>query len=181
MNKLKFLTTFFKDYRIGAFSPSSKHVAQRITSEIRSEYRNLVEYGPGEGVVTRGLLRSLPVEGRVVAIETNRDFVESLRIIGDSRLTVISGDVGSVISNPDGINLPSVDVVVSGIPFSFIKPAARERVIKQTHDLLSERGRFIVYQHSRLVEPILKKYFRTVRRYYEIRNFLPYFVMVAEK
>ncbi|MBI4090809.1 MAG: methyltransferase type 11, partial [Candidatus Komeilibacteria bacterium] len=46
---------------------------------------------------------------------------------------------------------------------------------------LSAGGTFLVYQYSPLVLPILKKYFKKVKLYYEVRNLFPYFIMVAEK
>jgi phospholipid N-methyltransferase len=71
--------------------------------------------------------------------------------------------------------------VISGIPFTLFASREREAVIRNTHELLSPNGIFVVYQYSPFVFPILKKFFSDVEISFEPRNFLPYFIMRARK
>ncbi|MBI4094554.1 MAG: methyltransferase domain-containing protein [Candidatus Liptonbacteria bacterium] len=181
MRHLRFLFRVLKDYKIGAFSVSSRYVAERILREMPEGCRVVVEYGAGDGAITKRLLRALPAGGRVVAIEQNRELAAELRQIADRRLTVIEDDILSVLRNPARLGLREVDAVISGVPFSFFKKDAREEIIVRTSALLRRSGVFLVYQYSFLAFPTLKRFFREVDVRFEPRNFLPYFIMVAAK
>ena len=182
MGRLKeFMKTAIKDYRVGALAPTSQKAARRIVGLLKPGCRYLIEYGPGNGAVTRAILERLPPTGQVVAIEINLNFARSLQTISDRRLRVIAGDALEFIQRPDIIGLPQVETIISGIPFSFLKPARRQEIIQNTRELLTKDGLFLVYQLSPLILPTLKQHFRRVRVAFEPRNFLPYFIMAAEK
>lgn len=181
MSKIKFLKTAARDYRVGALTRSSPYVVQKIIKEIEPSYAYLVEYGAGDGVITRHLLGSLPPDGKLVAVETNDDFIRELETIGDKRFTAVHDDVQAVSKQLFKLPLPRIDAVISGIPFSFLRRENRIEIVRNTYHALHENGKFILYQHSPLMFPILKRHFRHVRISFEPRNFLPYFIMVGKK
>ena len=87
-----FLKNAILGKKVGAISVSSKYVIKRVLKEIEGEnYKNIVEYGPGDGVLTRELLKLLPRDGKLVVIETDNNFIKHLEKIRDKRLTVIRG------------------------------------------------------------------------------------------
>jgi phospholipid N-methyltransferase len=178
---VQFIKTALKDYKVGAVTPSSRYVVERLVRELPSGVKFVLEYGAGDGVITKGLLRVLPQDGKLVAFELNRDFVEKLQEINDPRLMVIEEDVAVASGRLWTYGLPRIDAVVSGIPFSFLKPEVRRKIAEHTHAALAPHGRFIVYQFSPLMAPHLKRSFRRMRTVLELRNFPPYFVMVGEK
>ncbi|MBI2514981.1 hypothetical protein HYV91_02225 [Candidatus Wolfebacteria bacterium] len=181
-NKVKFLKAALQDYKVGALTPSSKFVVRRILKELNPEYKFIVEYGAGDGVITKEILKILPRDGRLVAIELNGDFIGDLRNIEDERLIVIHDDVNNVCKKISQFGLPKIDVVISGIPFSLIKPKIRREIIKNTYNMVSSSGRLIIYQTSPLMLPHLKRFCGTnVRWFFEPRNLVPYFIMVGEK
>jgi len=181
MNNIDFIKTAIKDYKIGALTSSSKYVVNDIANALRPEDKYVVEYGAGDGVITKGILARLPSDGRLIALELNEDFIKELKKISDPRLMILEKDVREVVQDPKRIGLPRIDVVVSGIPFTLFNPEVRERIIEDTHHMLSPNGLFVVYQYSPLVFPILKKIFAEVKLSFEPRNFLPYFIMRARK
>lgn len=181
MSKIAFLRTALKNYTVGAWTPSSRYVVRRILREIQPEHRYIIEYGAGDGVITRELLRHLPHDARVVAIEINPEFFARLKCIDDPRLLVVGGDVRNVIADVSLLGLPRVDAVVSGIPFSFFTSPVRDSIIAGTRMLLKEGGSFIVYQYSPILLPYLRRHFGFTRCNFEPRNFFPYFIMVATK
>ncbi len=166
---------------VGAVAPSSRFVVKKILKELNANALYIVEYGAGDGVITKALLHKLPSSARLVAIETNNAFVEDLKKIKDDRLIIIHDDVVRVAENFTKLNLPRIDTIISGIPFSFFKPSVRNILIKNTVCGITPGGQFIVYQYSIFMYPILKKYFREVKITFEPRNFLPYFIMRAIK
>ena len=88
---LLFSRNFLKHPRmLGSVIPSSRFLVNRLLRQVDwSRARTIVEYGPGVGTITSHLLRRLGPDGRLVAIDTNRDFVRHLgRTLRDPRLHV---------------------------------------------------------------------------------------------
>jgi phospholipid N-methyltransferase len=181
MDAAEFLRTAFRDYKVGALTPSSKYAVRKVVQAVKPEYAHIVEYGAGDGVITRGVLARMPAEGRLAAIELNNQFLPELSAIHDPRLEVVHADVLSCSQNLRGLGLPKIDAVISGVPFSFFTTEIREELVRNTARAIEHGGAFIVYQYSPLIIGLLKKYFLRVHVSYEPRNFPPYFVMVAEK
>ncbi len=183
MSKVHFLKTALKDYKVGALTPSSNFVVKQILKNLPHHSRAcIVEYGAGDGVITKALLEHMPHDGTLVVIEMNPHFVALLKKIHDPRLQVIHGNVVKICKDLSDLKLPRIDAVVSGIPFSFLRSNERHLIASQTFENLSEHGRFILYQISPLMLPYLKRYFKKkVDLSLEVRNFPPYFIMVAEK
>lgn len=179
-NKLLYLTTMIKDYRLGAVTRSSRFVVRRVLGALPLEEpgATIVEYGPGDGVITARVLEGMHADSRLVAIETNPDFVAMLRGIDDTRFHLHAMGVEEWL---DQAEVSGVDAVFSGIPFTFFSPARRDAIVQRTHALLREGGAFVVYQNSLLMRPYLAKHFSSVTTAFEPRNFLPYFVMRAVK
>ncbi len=181
-NKKKtiFLKEMLKEHTVGAVTRSSKYIVQRILKNLDFENEKIfiVEYGPGDGVITKEILDKIGKEGKVIAVESNNSFIEVLGKIKDPRLEVRHQDVKEFLEKNNSLK---ADFVVSGIPFSFIKPKEREQIVKKTLNLLRENGKLIIYQNSLLMLPLLKKNFSSVSFYFEPRNFLPYFIMTAKK
>jgi phospholipid N-methyltransferase len=169
-----------KDYRVGAIFPSSKFVARRIAREVNPEYKIIMEYGAGDGAITKEILNILPKDGKLIAIETNKNFVRVLKKIDDNRLKVVAGDVVDLSKNLDQFG--QIDMVISGIPFTYLKPKDRTSIIENTYRILQPGGKILSFQHHFLMLSYLKKVAGEKTRWYiEPRNFLPYCIMIAEK
>lgn len=181
MRAIDFFKTSFRDHRVAALLPSSRYVVRRIVRHIPPRVRGVVEYGAGDGVITREILRILDADAKIAAIEILDEFVRELAQISDPRLSVIQDDVIRVCSRPDALGLSRIDAVVSGIPFSYLASTTRREVVRRTHHFLAPGGVFIVYQHSLLMLPLLKQVFPRVEWYFEPRNLPPHFTMVAHK
>ena len=181
MTPLQFIQTAVRDYRVGALTRSTSYVADEIIRALPAHAKYIVEYGPGDGVVTREVLQRLPKDGRLVIIERNAQFIGELKRIGDPRLTVVHGDVVEHSRALWSLGMPRVDAVFSGIPCTFFTPPVRESIVRGTHAALASNGSFIVYQYTTLMRPVLRKYFPKVTTRLEPINLPPYFVMRADK
>ncbi|MBI4433891.1 hypothetical protein HY632_03890 [Candidatus Uhrbacteria bacterium] len=182
MTGIQFLKLMVRDPRIGAVTRSSSYVVEEVARAVPNGTQSLVEYGAGDGVVTQALLRKLTTDGQCVVVEQNVAFIPHLRGMGDSRLTVIAGDVLEISRDffRAGLRQPP-EVVVSNVPCTLLPAQDRERLVQQTHAGLAHGGRFVLYQYSLLMRPLLRKYFDEVRVRFEPWNFPPYFVMIASK
>lgn len=183
-NLFKFLKTAFIDYRhVAAIAPSSKYVVGKILKELKTktEIRNVVEYGPGDGVITKEILKILPPEGRLFVIEINSEFVKFLKeTVKDSRLKIIEDDVFSFITEKNFFSGDKVDIIVSGIPLSYFSEEKREKLIYFSAKLLNDEGIFIVYQNSLIMLKTIRKFFQSVNWKIEFKNISgPIFIITA--
>ncbi len=180
-----FLKTAIRDIaNVGDVAPSSSYVIKRVIETLPKGVKTIVEYGPGDGIITKELLKQLPLDGRLLAIELNAEFIEKMKKIKDPRLTVIAGDAVRAHEIVQENNMGPVDAVVSGIPFTFsyffIPNEVKRAIFESTRKLLRPKGVFILYQSSLLMKRFLKQYF-SISFVYEPRNFPPYFVIRAER
>lgn len=181
MTGIEFLRTALRDHRIGAITKSSPQTIARVVEAIPQSCSYLVEYGPGDGTVTRAILDRLPSDGRLIAIERNATLFEALQNLHDPRLSVVHGDILDIAPRLHELPLPSIDAVVSCVPCTLLQPDERERLVRDTYAALTSGGAFIVYQYSLLMRPLLQRYFGNVRLSFAPLNLPPYFVMVAVK
>lgn len=181
MLKIDFLKTALKDFKVGAITASSKYATERIVKEIPPTCQSIIEYGAGDGIITKKILEKIPASGRIIAVELNVGFVNQLKEIKDPRLEIAAEDVVIFSQNLAGSNSPRIEAVISGIPFTFFKPHVRAQIIRATYDMLTPEGVFIVYQYSTRMLPELKKYFPKIKTMFEPRNLPPYFIMKAQK
>ncbi len=166
---------------VGSIFPSTRFVCRKVTAQLPKRTGVVVEYGPGNGVITKWLLNRIPSDGKLFAVELNPDFIEILKKIPDARLEILHNNAVDVSARLKNLDKRGVDVAVSGIPFSLMPKSVVEEIVKNTQENLNNDGCFIVYQYSRYALPILRKYFRQVDVTYEPRNIFPYFIMTARK
>ena len=179
---VEFLKTALKHYwEVGAVTEISRYVARRVLREISPNAHCIMEYGAGNGTLTKPLLAKLAPEGRLIAVELLGEFAVKLAVIRDPRLTVIQGDVRDVLRDFSAWHIPAVDVAVSNIPYSFMGDAERLEIARRTKAVLAENGTFIVYQNVPIVAFQLRKFFPEISWSFEFRNLPPYFILVARK
>ncbi len=177
-----FIKVAIKDFKtVAALTPTSRFARAKIVSELKEDHKFVVEYGAGDGIITKEILKKLPPDGRLVAIELNETFINHLQKIQDERLTIIKGNVVAICKDLSQLGLPRIDAVISGIPFSYLPSEKRKEIIENTYAALAKTGVFIVYQHTPFILSKLKLCFRNVCWFFEPRNLFPYFIMIAEK
>lgn len=182
--QLNFFKVALLDHQIGAVTRSSKYVVNAIMrSLVGQSFDRVVEYGPGDGVMTKEILRRMPKDGELIVVETNPKFLKVLKKIEDPRLEIIKGTAQEVSRDLKNSYHASVNLVLSSIPFSILKSFEREDIVSNTFNMLEDSGKFIVFQYSPLMLNLLKKYFgtRTINTQFELRNLPPCFIMSAQK
>lgn len=180
--RFNFVRTALFDFRVAAIASSSKYVVKKVSEALPFNLNCIVEYGPGNGIMTKALLKHLSPAGKYLAIEANKNFFDGLKQIGDKRLIPEYGlaqNVGKFISTH---KLGSADAIVSSIPFTLLTKQERYDLLKTTHEILAPKGEFIVFhQYSTFPLKELRQHFREVKIRYELRNLFPCFIFYAKK
>ncbi len=180
-SKMSFLKTMVCDFKVAAVASSSSYVVNRVISKIDDGLNLIIEQGSGDGVMTKALLTKLSPDGALILIETNPEFVKQLKKIEDKRITIFFGTVQDFYKKIDA-NHSKADLVISSIPFSFLKTSERDEVIKKSFEVLSDSGSMVIFhQYSLLMHKYVKKYFKHVSIFFEPRNVMPCFIIFGKK
>jgi phospholipid N-methyltransferase len=182
-HRFAFLKGFLeRPMEVGSIIPSSRFMERRIVRAAAVENANLlVELGPGTGGTTRALLAAMKPDARLLVIEVNSRFVALLEKIDDPRLIVHQGSAADISETLDRYELPTPDVILSGIPFSTMAVGLGRDILRSVHDALHDGGLFVAYQVRDRVNDLGKEVFGRARIQTEIRNIPPMRVYRWEK
>lgn len=179
--------------QVGAIAASSRFLARKMVKLAHLERAStVIEYGPGTGAITREILPALPESAKFFAIELNPVMIEALHhnLPGVKVHQRSIADVCDVCELEGLARESSVDVVISGIPWSVVPEDVLHAALAATQRVLRPGGRMLTYgYHSglllrsgRLFAKALPKYFRTIRRSRPVwLNLPPAFVYTCEK
>lgn len=177
---VQYVKSFIKDKNVGSVTPTSPIAVNHICNLIDfSKDIFLVEYGAGNGVFTREILSRMTPASKLLAFETNVALSESLKKIEDKRLMVSNQSAEDVLEVSQALGHAEADVVLSGIPFSFFKPAVRTDILKKSRSILRPGGTLLVYQASLKVRPAIKRIFGNCETDKALLNLPPLFVMIS--
>ncbi len=176
------LKEFVKDKNVASVASTSKHIVEKICNKIDFNKKLIiVEYGPGTGIFTKYILDKMSHDSKLIAVETNEDFVNKLREIDDFRLIVINGSAENIKEILNRLEIKEVSYIISGIPFSFLKESIVMNIIRQSNDILDNNGGFFIYQVSSKIEKYLKKFFPNVSKDFALNNLPPLYIYEARK
>lgn len=178
-----YIKELVKDKKVGAITSTSDYVVKKLIEKINFKNAEIIiEYGPGNGVITKILLDNMKHDAVLYVFETNENFINDLSQIKDNRLKIINDDAENaknIIKNK--YKIEKVDYIVSTIPFTFIEKRKRKRIINNSFMLLKDKGRFITYQYSLLIFNLIKWKFKSVQWKFVLLNLPPAFIIYGIK
>jgi phospholipid N-methyltransferase len=172
----QFLRGFIKHpVMVGSIIPSSSKLIAKMLGPVDWDSTRLfVEYGPGVGTFTRPILELLGPDARLIAIDTNAEFIDYLRTdIDDPRLIAVAGSAADVEKIVAAHGFDHVDYVLSGLPFSTLPPGVGDAIGKATAKVIRDGGAFLVYQFSPKVRDFIAPFFERIERGFEWVNVPP--------
>jgi len=121
--------------QVSAIAPSSRHLARAMAEGLGPHTGRVVEFGPGTGCLTRGLLDAGVAPGNLTLFELDADFVAHLRrqfpgvavrhLGADQAGTVLPAGVGAVVSGLPLLSMPAaVRRAILGAAFAILAPGA---------------------------------------------------------
>jgi len=172
----QFLRGFLKNpVMVGSVIPSSKTLIDRMLDPVDWEQARLfVEYGPGVGTFTRPILDRLGPDAKLIAIDTNAEFIDYLKSdIDDPRLIAVKGSAADVERIVAAHGFDHADYVLSGLPFSTLPPGVGDTIGAATASVIRSGGAFLIYQFSPKVRNHIAPFFERIERGFEWRNVPP--------
>lgn len=133
----------------GSVAPSSRFLTGAMLARLDFDrVQSVVELGCGTGAITRGILKRLRPDGRLIAIDINRKFIRHLQAHStDSRLHAIESDAAQLRSLLAGLGLERVDAVVSSLALTCLSPTRRAAILREVHSILRPGGTVTQYQY----------------------------------
>ena len=183
-DKLLFFSSFLQFPReIGSIVPSSKFLTDEILKSIDfKNARYIAEYGPGTGSITNEILKVARKDAKILCFEVNRKFCDYLKKnLKDKRLIIVNDSAENIKKYLERFNIPKIDYVVSGLPFSMLPDTKKFSIIKKTKNTLKAHGKFVVFQFLNNFEKYLCNYFSKISIKFVPLNIPPCFVYICEK
>ncbi len=185
MAKRNFIKQFFKDKKmVGAVAPSTKFLCHKMLENIDfSKTKTIVELGPGTGVFTDVIIERMSNDSRLIVLELNDNFYETLnKRINDSRVQIIHDSAEFIQKYLDTIQPDlKADVIISSLPLMVFPEELRNNVVKSSHDALKKNGKYIQFQYSLQSKRLLESIYKSVTVKFTVKNFPPAFVYTCIK
>ena len=148
MGHFLFLQEFFKGASsIGAVLPSSPRLAGLLVEKANVKNSSeILELGPGEGVVSREILKAKRKDSRFLAVEKNPRFVQLLKA-RNPEIPVIEGCGTRLTEHTREHEMNSVDCVVSGLPWAAFPADLQVTILHQVMATLKPGGTFATFAY----------------------------------
>ncbi|WP_143306387.1 class I SAM-dependent methyltransferase [Chitinophaga vietnamensis] len=137
MSLIKYLKSYSTS---GTFISSSRTAINKLTNDDTfKRAKTIVELGGGTGKVSRRILSKMQPDASLLCFEIQPGFANVLHKINDPRLQIINDSAVHLLRY---VEKNSVDLIISTLPLSFIKPEERNHLIMDCHTALKEDGIF---------------------------------------
>ncbi len=183
--RLAFIKEAFKNIKTtGTIMPSSRFLIKKMLQDIDfNTVQLIVEYGAGNGIITKQILNKMNVNTTLICFEINDAFYNQLLQINDHRLIVLkqsAADISSILKNR---NLKTVDYFISSLPLAIMPLALSKNILNCSKNALKNNGLFIQYQYSTNFFKNFKQIFgkNNVNLNFEILNLPPAFIYKCTK
>lgn len=179
-----FLKRFLqRPFQVASIIPSSKALVGRVASKMDfTRPRVIAEYGPGEGVHSREIVRRMDPDSTLLLFELDPAFSRNLRkqFADDPRVHVINGDAATLPEELRRRGIEQCDYILSGIPFSILEINKKRSLLRKTDEALKPGGRFIIYQVTNELRQHAGFIGRASSEYF-LQNIPPMFITVFHK
>lgn len=167
----------------GTVIPSSRFLANRMLKNINfATVDVLVEFGPGDGAITKYILAKLPPKATLICFEINDNFYNHLKEIDHPQLIVINASAEKMKEELNALGFLKVSHIISSLPLTIIPNKISKEILLESYKILQTAGTFIQYQYSLSYYKKLKTVFKeSIFLDFEPLNIPPAFVYRCKK
>ena len=182
MSKLSFFLHSIRDFKtIGSVTPSSRFLVKALLDPIdASKAECVVEFGAGEGCVTRELQKKVADTCTILSFEIHETLLKPSQTY-KKNVFLIHDDVENINLYMVKHRIDSVDYIISSLPLAQIPEEKVERILKQAKEKLVPDGLYVQYQYSLISRKLLRRHFSEVRIRFVPFNVFPAFVYICKK
>ena len=182
MSKKQFLVESIRDFKTtGAWIPSQKFLIEDITKLVNKDKKMLiVEFGSGEGCVTKKIVEKMSKDSNLLAFELNKNMASIMKkhFSKEKRIKIVQDNV---INSHNYIKHKKADLVISSIPLGNLNKKEVFSILHSAKSILNKEGIFVQYQYLGWDMLKLKKTFNNLKINWIPLNFPPAFVYTCKK
>lgn len=184
---IQFLQAFLKNpLKVGAITPSSPELAQKMIEGIAPNENNIVlELGVGTGAITKYLQDILPNEDSYLGIELDKDLVKSLKRKYHD-LKIVRGNACETSLIHQKSNLGKVGYIICCLPFVSLPNEVGEKILSEIDKFMQAGCVFRTFQYAhgyympsaiKLREFMRKRYGKSRRSRLIVKNVPPAYTL----
>ena len=133
----------------GTIIPSSRFLVKKMLHEIDfSKADVIVELGPGNGVITKNILKKLHAKAVLICFEINDSFYNELQKIEHPQLKVINASAENITEELHKLGYSKTCHIISSLPLTNIPDKISKNILDNSYSSLEENGTFIQYQYT---------------------------------
>lgn len=164
---------------VGAIAPSSRYLANNIIKHIDFEEDQVIlEFGCGNGAITKQLLKKMPSSSRLISLEINDPFLkhcqDKFKIYNNFEIYNHSAIEFDVLLKQ--LQIEKVDYLISSLPLAILPKTDLDDLFKKIPNYLENNGSFLQYQYSLNKYKYLKSVFDSVKLDFTPINLPPAFI-----
>lgn len=146
---IQFLQAFLKNpAKVGAITPSSPELAQKMIEGIEPSANNIVlELGVGTGAITKFLQEIVPDEKSYLGIELDRILVKTLKK-NYPDLKIVCGNATETHAIHQRSHLGKVGYVICCLPFVSLPNEVGERILLEIDKFMQAGCTFRTFQYA---------------------------------
>lgn len=181
MKKMALLLESIKNLKtVGTVKFSSPRLVKNVIKPIDFKHaKTIVEFGTGDGSITRGLLNNMSKDAKLFSFEINDKFYELNKDNSDPRFHLIHDSATELERHLSQSGVENVDVVVSSIPISLLSKEDTQVIMSAINECLGPNGIYVQLQYSLVSKKIYEAAFERVNYDFFPLSLPPAFVYVC--
>lgn len=164
MKKLNIVLESIKNLKtVGTIKFSGPKLVRKVVEPIDfTTAKNIVEFGTGDGCITRALLKKMSADAKLISFEINEKFLPLIQDLKDPRFTFIGDSAANLEKHCDDAGMEKVDVVVSSIPISLLSKEMTKEIMNAVVNRLKPNGIYVQLQYSLVSKKVYEASFQKV-------------------
>ena len=173
---------FFREFlkngkRTGSVWPSSRSLQKKMVSKVDFKQADcIVEFGPGEGCITRQIIKRMGPNTQLFTFEMNKSFIEKYLQFDDPRVHAIHDSAENFAEHIAAQGFSNADYIISSLPLTNFPVPVKDKILNEAVTGLSPGGVYMQYQYTTSAFKMLKQKFSTVKMGFIPINIPPAFV-----
>ena len=129
--------------QVSAMAPSSRFLGKAMAKDLGPHTGRVVEFGPGTGRLTQGILNAGVRPENLTLFEMNPEFVAHLR----ARFPGVTVHLAGAETSPQTVE-KGVGAVVSGVPLLSLPMALRRSIMESAFQILGPDGFYVQFTYG---------------------------------
>lgn len=180
MNKLKTYVQLLSQIRVtGAVAFSSDTLAKKMLNRVDFSHAEvIIELGAGSGCITKEIAKNKRPETKLLIFEINAVFCDVLREkIKGENIFIINDSAENIEQHLRKITgKPTVDFIISSLPFSIINEKIREKIMIDIQKILTPYSLYVQFGYNKKKYKEMLNNFETVNTSFVLGNLPPAYV-----